>query len=113
MNVKLDLEKNTCFVEKEIGDKRFSHSGYAEAESTFFFNVLQILKAQGYDVIKKRMAKDGCLVDDTQQWIRTRKFDDKNPDGFALFNSRYALEDLGLEFNKIVVGESIYVAVFR
>ena len=46
--------------------------------------------------IKKRMWKDGHLVADTQQYLRTR-------DGeFCIYNHRYAIEDAGAEYNRFV-----------
>jgi hypothetical protein len=115
MKVTLDLKNNVCTVTKESGDPRFS-GGYALPESTFLYHVLKALKAQGYDVIKKRMWKDGHMVDNTQQYIRTRKYMTtpvNDPHEFAIYNLCYSLEDLGEEFNKIKAGESIELAVIR
>lgn len=103
MKVTLNIEKNSCIVEKEPGDKRFTNGGYALAESTFLYHVLQALKEQGYDVVKVRMWKDGHMVDDTQQYIKTRKYmksPANTPNEFAIYNQNYALYDAGEEFNK-------------
>lgn len=110
MQVKLNLKKNTCEVIKEKGDPHFSSSNWAEAESTFLYHVLQNLKKQGYDLIKKRMWKDGHLVDETQQYLRTRSWRGEEGE-FCLYNHAYALCDLGLEFNKALPGESLFLAV--
>jgi len=63
------------------------------------------LKKQGYDVIKKRITDaPGNLVDDRQQWVRTRKWDNRDdPTQFAIFNGRFATFDAGEEYN--VLGE--------
>ena len=60
--------------------------------------VKQALKDQGYDVIKKRMWKDGHLVNEFQQYIRTRSGLSKAGE-FAIYNSRYAIENAGDAFN--------------
>jgi hypothetical protein len=99
MKVTLDFSHNSCLVEKEDGDPRFKSSNWALAESTFLYYVLQEIKKQGYDVIKKRMWKDGNMVDDTQQWIRTRSWFGKGNE-FCIFNNKYAIEDAGESFNK-------------
>lgn len=114
MKVNLNLEKNTCTVTKESNDKKFSKGGWGAGlpESKFFHRVKAELIEQGFDVIKKRMSSDGCMVDDIQQWIRTRDFVEGEK-GFALYNHRWAIEDLGEEFNSLKIGESLYVWVYR
>ena len=101
MIVKLDFKNHVCTVTRENGDPRFHSSGWAQAESTFLYHVLQEVKKQGYDVIKKRMWKDGHLVDDTQQYIRTRKWGrvDSQSNEFAIYNSEYDIYDACEEFN--------------
>lgn len=94
----VELNYNFCRVTKESSDPKFHSSGWASAESTFLYHVLKQLKKQGYDVIKKRMWKDGNLVDDTQQWIRTRSWE-KCGD-FCIFNNNYSIYDAGLKFNE-------------
>jgi hypothetical protein len=61
-------------VKREEGDPRFYK------DSTFLYHVQQELKRLGYDVIKKRMHKDGHMVDDDLQYIRTRS---RRPDPHA------------------------------
>ena len=110
MKVTLNLENQTCQVTKEKTDKKFTSSNWSDAESTFLYHVLQELKKQGYDLIKKRMHKDGHLVDDLQQYIRSRKLDRANG-YFCIFNNGYALFDAGKSFNTTMVGESVYLMV--
>jgi len=109
MIVKLNIEKKTCQIVKEKNDKRFKISGWASAESTFLYNVLKELKDEGYDFIKKRMCKDGHLVDDHQQYIRTRNIKRKHV--VCIFNGCYALYDIGLEFNMTAVGDHVSLMV--
>ena len=99
MIVDLDLEKHCCTVKREDGDPTFRSSGWTLAESTFLYHVKKALQAQGHDVIKKRMWRDGHLVDDTQQYIRTRAGLDK-PGNFAIYNDAYAVYDAGEYFNQ-------------
>ncbi len=43
-------------------------------ESAWWYALKKILNAQGHDVIKKLMYKDGHLVDDNQYYLRDRKW---------------------------------------
>lgn len=94
MKVTLNFKDSTCFVQKEEGDPTFHDSGWSSAESIFLHHVKKELIKMGCDVIKKRMWKDGCMVDDSQQYVRARNFD------FMIYNSRYAIYDAGLHFNE-------------
>jgi len=101
MKVTLDLNRKSCAVEREKTDKKFYDSSWSSSESQFLYAVLQALKAQGLDVIKKRMWKDGHMVDDTQLYIRTKKWgilDDGKQ--FAIYNQHYAIYDAGERFNE-------------
>ena len=94
MKVDLDLEKLTCIVTREPSDPIFRRGGWSDAESRFLYHVKLALRAQGFDVIKKRMARDGHLVDDYTQYIRDRNFT------FCIFNCNNALYDIGEQFNQ-------------
>ena len=61
-------------------------------ESIFLHHVKKALIAQGFDVIKKRMWKDGHLVDDTQQYIRMRDC------SWCIYNSIYAVSGANTRF---------------
>jgi len=98
MKVKLDFDKHVCEVTKEKGDPRFYSGSWGDAESRFLYHVKQQLVKQGCDVIKKRMWKDGHLVDDSQQYIRSRNIN--SDDVLMIYNSNYAIVDAGEEFNK-------------
>lgn len=105
--MKVELKKYSCVVTKEEGDKRYSY-GYALPESTFLYHVKLELIKQGFDVIKIRMCKDGHMVEETQQYIRSRNvIDDKY---FCVYNCSYAVYDAGLKFNSLKVGESLCLA---
>lgn len=57
---------NTCVLVDTQGQKFYS-------ESLLWYKIKQALQAQGLDVIKKLMYKDGHLVSDTEYYIRDRK----------------------------------------
>jgi hypothetical protein len=94
--MKVILTTNCCTVIREDTDLKFRKSGYASAESIFLYHVLKELKKQfpEKDFIKKRMWKDGHLVDEEQLYIRTRKAD------IMIYNGSYAIYDAGEEFNE-------------
>lgn len=66
-------------------------------ESTFWFKVKQTLQEMGYDVIAKRMWKDGHLVDDSQIYVRSRKY---TPDSFMIYQTDYAIRSVYEGYNK-------------
>ena len=57
---------NQLVVKKLIEDKRFYK------ESTVWYHIKEELNKQGYDFIKKEMAKDGYMIDDGVYYIRSR-----------------------------------------
>lgn len=75
MKITLSLNGNRLICEREQGDPRYTR-GYALPESTLLYHIKQRLNAAGLDLIKKRMWKDGHMVDDLQQYIRSRKLSD-------------------------------------
>ncbi len=66
-------------------------------ETAFWQDVRRSLMKQGYDVIKKLMWKDGHMVDDTQYYVRSRKY---TPDSFMLSQTDYAIRAVYDEYNK-------------
>lgn len=81
-------------VTKEKGDPIFKRTEWALAESTFLYHIKKKLQAVGYDCIKKRMWKDGHIVDDNQQYIRDRKYE------WCIYNDTWAIYDAGEKFNE-------------
>jgi hypothetical protein len=94
------LKGNQCVVTKEPGDPRFSKGTWGDAESRFLYHVKLELIKQGYDVIKKRMWHDGHIVDDTNQYIRTRKPSGVPQHDIYVYNGMYDTYDAGEEFNR-------------
>ena len=71
--MKLEMREHSLVVTKEPGDIRCSGVVGGKGESRLLHLIKKQLNAQGFDLIKKRMWKDGHLMDDLQQYLRTRK----------------------------------------
>ena len=78
---------NQLVVKKLIEDKRF------HKESTVWYHIKEELNKQGYDFIKKEMAKDGHMVDDGEYYIRSR---DKS---IRIYQNNYATESIVDKYN--------------
>ena len=63
MKIELIEKENKCIIEKEIKDPKFYGVVGAKGESNLLYHIKHILNKQGFDFIKKRMWKDGHLVD--------------------------------------------------
>ena len=107
--MKVALEDKICIIQREQGDPKFynSRGSWGSGESRHLYHIQKALIAQGYDVIKKRMWRDGHLVDDEQQYIRTRKGFEPS---FMIYDSEYALRLLNEDYNN---NERIRLAVVR
>src|SRR5437868_7275100 len=72
----------SCYVYREPGDpvlrpnrsrRSWSPPGWYAAESRLLYSVQKILDQRGYDLIKKRMWRDGHLFgSDHSQYLRSR-----------------------------------------
>lgn len=93
--MKVELRDNILIATREPGEKlRFRRGGRGgSAESQLLHRVKLELQAQGYDVLKKRMHKDGHVVAPEVQYVRDRK------GTFCVFNLFYARNDAGKLFN--------------
>ncbi len=65
--MELVIKKTTIDVIREDGDPKLY------TDSLLLYKVKQKLNSMGFDFIKKRMWKDGHMVDDDQQYLRDRK----------------------------------------
>jgi len=65
--MKVTLEGRAVVVKREDGDPDFY------SDSILLLHVKRTLNSMGFDFIKKRMWKDGHLVDEEQQYLRERK----------------------------------------
>jgi hypothetical protein len=101
--MKVKLNKSSCEVIREPGDRKFYGVRNAAGESALLHAVKTILNEQvrnrnyGSDFIKKRMWKDGHLMDDMQQYLRSRKL---KPGCICIFNSRWQIEGAEVEYNE-------------
>ena len=86
-------------VKREPNDPKFYGVQNAAGESNFLYWLKNILNADyGYDLIKKRMWKDGHMVDDMQEYLRTRSPRSEGPK-VAIYNHRWAIEGLEQPWN--------------
>jgi hypothetical protein len=90
--MKIELKDHSCVVTREPGDPRFSGVVNAAGESRLFHHIKKALNAQGFDLIKKRMGKDGHLVDDMQQYLRTRKKSGDPKKDIYIWNGMWAIK---------------------
>jgi hypothetical protein len=97
--MKVEIKGNLCIATKEPTDPKFSGTVNAKGESRLLHHIKQELNKQGYDLIKKRMWKDGHLMDDNQQYLRTRKKGAGVADIY-IYNNRWALEGAEEPFNR-------------
>jgi len=94
--MKVELKENCCVVTREEGDPKFYGIINAAGESKLLHHIKLELLKQGHKVIKKRMHKDGHLVDDMQQYIRTKK---GYKPSFHIWNSNWAISGAEEDFN--------------
>lgn len=98
--MKLKIQGNTLKVTREKGDPSCRRSEWGSAESRLLYHIQQKLNAQGYDLIKKRMWKDGHLVDEDKLYLRSRKFTKNHSHNIAIMNGNFAIYDAGEVFTK-------------
>ena len=91
--MKVDLTTYQCIITRETNDPKIYN------ESLLLYKVKNELIKQGYDVIKKRMWKDGHLYgDETLQYIRTRN--PKAKDFMMIYDNDYAIRPMVEDYNK-------------
>ena len=81
--MKLDMKDAVLVVTREKGDQAYppmSKGSWGTPESRLLYRIKQELNCYlGYDLIKKRMWKDGHMVDDGQLYLRTRSAKSNGP----------------------------------
>lgn len=97
--MKLEFKGNTLIVTREEGDKKYYGTVNAAGESKLLHDIKTELNKQGYDLIKKRMGKDGHLMDDMQQYLRTRKKGAGKADIY-IYNGFWAMRGANDDFNE-------------
>ncbi len=79
------------FLEREEGEPRVRN------ESDLFVRLRNVLRAQGYDVVKKEMSKDGHMISEGVFYVRTKNMESRN--SFAFYDVHYAVRDIALDYN--------------
>jgi hypothetical protein len=95
------IEFHGTYIEvfREKGDKAFYGVQNAAGESNLLYAIKKKLNSQGYDLIKKRMWKDGHLVDDMQQYLRTRKATGDPAKDIYIVNGQWAIQGAEINYN--------------
>ncbi len=96
--MKLVFEAHKLRVIREDTDRKYYGAVNAAGESRLLYTIVQKMKKLGMDVIKKRMWKDGHLVADMQQYIRTRNGAE------CWWNGHWQINGLDEDFNN---GEAV------
>jgi len=90
------FKDNLCVVTWQKGDGYMNLSN----ESRFLYHLQHTLKlTKKFDLVKKRMWKDGHMVAEEQQYLRTRSWRSVLPH-FCIYNHNYALYDAGQQFRQ-------------
>jgi len=102
--MQITIDENRCVVQREKDDKAFygrpSDTNWGSGESTLLHHVKLKLNADGYDLIKKRMWKDGHFVDDTIQYLRVRN-PAKLQDGdiYCIHDNQWSIRNSAEDYN--------------
>ena len=96
--MRVTLTNTSCLVEQEPGDKKYHGIQNAAGESSLLYAIKNQLNDEGYDFIKKRMAKDGHMMDDMQQYLRERK--PTNGRQLAIYNRAWLIEGADETLNR-------------
>jgi hypothetical protein len=116
--MKLAVDYNQLIVKREKGEKGFyaSRSAWGDAESAFLYNLKKTLndsdcpicfdnhKDQRVIWIKKRMWKDGHMVDELAQYLRSKNPVAECKDGakvyLCMYSDHWAIRGLDKDFNE-------------
>ena len=97
--MKVEINGSICKVTRKAGDPKFYGVANGAGESKLLYHVKQILNKEGCDLIKKRMWKDGNLVDDLQQYLRTRSPKSPKPHIY-IYNNYWQIRGAEEDYNK-------------
>ncbi len=97
--MRLEFDKNVLNVYRESGDPKYYGVQNAAGGSRLLYAIKNQLNAEGWDLIKKRMHKDGHLMAEMQQYLRTRK-PTGNPDrDICIYNGYWQIRGAEEDFN--------------
>jgi hypothetical protein len=97
--MKIQIQDHCVIVTREKSDPVFSGIVNAAGESRLLYHIKNILNKQGYDLIKKRMWRDGHLMDEMQQYLRTRKKTGDPKRDIYIWNTNWNVEGAEVDFN--------------
>jgi len=110
--MQLEFKGNTLLVTRDENDAKYYGNYNAAGESNLLHAIKVQLNKQGYDLIKKRMHKDGHLVDSIQQYLRTRKKGAGKADIY-IYSGFFALRGANDDFNNGSVSLNVDYNVFN
>ena len=103
----VSIVDSSCYVYREPGDPMFrpnrgrsswSPPGWYAAESRLLYNVQKILNLRGYDLLKKRMWRDGHMFGcEHSQYLRSRNL--VGVPSIYIYHADYALEVAAESYN--------------
>lgn len=97
--MRLVFEKHNLHVYREDGDPKYYGVLNAAGESRLLYAIKNQLNAAGYDLIKKRMHKDGHLVSEMQQYLRVRKPSGDPEKDICIWNGYWQIRGIEEDFN--------------
>ncbi len=97
--MKLVFEPNSLIVVREPGDPKYYGVQNAAGESHLLYALKLKLNQMGYDFIKKHMYKDGHLVDELQQYLRSKNPKTGTNGIYCLYNDHWAINGLEKDYN--------------
>lgn len=109
--MKITFDGNGLTLTREEGDPKFYGLRNGKGESNLLHYLKTELNKRGFDLIKKRMWKDGHLVDDMQQYLRTRNQSSKTPHIY-IYSHMWAVRGLESDWNDGKVEVSMDFDIF-
>ena len=97
--MKLRFDGNCLIVTREEGDPKYYGVRNAAGESRLLYAIKKQLNTGEWDLIKKRMHKDGHLVSEMQQYLRSRKPSGNPNKDIAIYNAFWQIEGIEVRFN--------------
>ena len=95
----IELKRTVCVVTREPDDPKYYGVRNAAGESALFYAIKKQLNAQGFDLVKKRMNKDGHWMPDMQQYIKTRKPSGDPDKDIYIYNGHWQMDGADVDFN--------------
>ncbi len=85
-----NIDKGSMWVYRHDAPKIYTESG-------FWYNLKNSMNKQGYNLIKKEMAKDGQIVSENVYYLRSRNM--KKKDAIMIWDEDYAIRNLAHDYN--------------